>query len=331
MGIRTFLCHWPYHTHKGCIPRIPASRINHECSSLGVIKLSFYEFLKGIIPRQNALQPRGCACLRNSSSLSQTVVSSHRRRCPLGLSPHHQYLPFIPNKMREAGSQTPELKSNRRRSLGALFRIPLSTRSPDYHSISTSKPVGSIPADIIREIADLLSPADILNFSLTVRSSFHHGNISNALFQSQGLRALLLAPLYESVALRSSRKCEVTLNMLAERPDICALIHKFAVRPNYYLAWPKPDKPLDESWVSSKIAEIAPNLSSLTTFDWDGLEVPMDDLWGKLRISYVIRSPEPPAHSPNIHDSCPDLRSIFCNVGTLPLDPESQVLPLLTV
>ncbi|KAF9456661.1 hypothetical protein BDZ94DRAFT_331836 [Collybia nuda] len=193
--------------------------------------------------------------------------------------------------MRESGNETPELKSNRRRSLGALFRIPLSARSPDYHSISTSKPVGSVPADIIREIVDLLSPADILSFSLT----------------SKSLHTLLLPPLYDSVALRSSRKCESTLELLGQRPDLCALIRKLAVRPNYYLAWPKPDKPLDEEWVASKIAKIAPYLTSLNTFDWDGLEVPVDVLWSTLRTC------------------CPDLRHVFCNVGALPLNPESQL------
>jgi hypothetical protein len=67
-------------------------------------------------------------------------------------------------------SRKPRLTdAKRRRSLSVLFRIPLATRSVNYHSVVASKlVVGSIPADVIREIVDLLSPADILNFSLTV-------------------------------------------------------------------------------------------------------------------------------------------------------------------
>jgi hypothetical protein len=98
----------------------------------------------------------------------------------------------------------------------------------------------------------------------------------------------LLPHLYDTVTLKSSRKCRVTLEMLATRPDICAHIRKFAVRPNYYLAWPKPDEFLDENWVARKIQEIAPSLVAMHTFDWDGLEMPPDELWGTLRTSYVI-------------------------------------------
>lgn len=62
-------------------------------------------------------------------------------------------------------------KGNRRRSLKTLFQLPLTTRSSVYGALSTSAPAGSIPADIVREIVDYLSPSDILNFSLAVRTS----------------------------------------------------------------------------------------------------------------------------------------------------------------
>ncbi|RDB15634.1 hypothetical protein Hypma_004008 [Hypsizygus marmoreus] len=194
--------------------------------------------------------------------------------------------------MARTDPERPQLvKANRRRSLGALFRIPLSTRAPDYPSISASTSVGSIPPDIIREIADLLSPTDILSLSLT----------------SSGLRTFLIPALYESVTLKSSRKCRITLTMLAKRPDICAHIRKFAVRPNYYLSWPKPDEALEEDWVACMIEKIAGDLTQLQTFDWDGLEVPGDRMWGALRTS------------------CPNLRNIFSNVGSRPLDPHSKL------
>ncbi|GLB40830.1 hypothetical protein LshimejAT787_0900450 [Lyophyllum shimeji] len=194
--------------------------------------------------------------------------------------------------MRPSNLNRPQLaKTNRRRSLSALFRIPLSTRTPEYPVISASQAVGSVPADIIREVVELLSPADILSFSLT----------------SSAVRAFLIPALYESVYLRSSRKCRVTLAMLAKRPDICVHIRKLTVRPNYYLSWPKPDEPLEESWVEYMIGQIAGNLTSLHTFDWDGLELPSDRMWGTLR------------------RCCPHLRNIFSNVGSRPLDANSEL------
>lgn len=148
-------------------------------------------------------------------------------------------------------------------------------------------------------------------------------------FQSWSLRCFLLPALYESVTLKSSRKCRVTLTMLANRPDICAHIRKFAVRPNYYLSWPKPDEPLSEDWVVHTIMSIAPSLTSLHTFDWDGLEVPKDCLWGTLRNSYVSALMEINSIDSIFNYSCPKLRNIFSNVGSQPLDPYSQVRSML--
>lgn len=90
----------------------------------------------------------------------------------------------------------PNSKLNRRRCLKTLFHIPLGARSKScgYDDIDididgTSMKVntsttlaGSLPQDIIREIADLLSPADILSFSLTVRDFF--GNFVSIYFLS---------------------------------------------------------------------------------------------------------------------------------------------------
>lgn len=71
--------------------------------------------------------------------------------------------------------------------------------------------------------------------------------------------------------------------MLFERPDICRYIRKLAVRPNYYLAWPKANERLDEDWVVDMLLKIAENMALLHTFDWDGLEMPNDRLWIALR------------------------------------------------
>ena len=66
-------------------------------------------------------------------------------------------------------------KSNRRRTLKTLFRIPLDATRSSGNDVDVDTTVmkintsgSSLPHDIIREIVGLLSPADILNFSLTV-------------------------------------------------------------------------------------------------------------------------------------------------------------------
>ena len=58
-------------------------------------------------------------------------------------------------------------RDKRRRSFKSRFH-PLLDRSSSYSSLSPMPAVGSVPADVVREIVDLLSPGDILNFSLTV-------------------------------------------------------------------------------------------------------------------------------------------------------------------
>ena len=71
--------------------------------------------------------------------------------------------------MCDGGVVQPAANAQRRRfSLGAALRLPLGTRSLHYHPVPSSKPGGSVPSDIILEIVELLSPADILSFSLTV-------------------------------------------------------------------------------------------------------------------------------------------------------------------
>lgn len=129
--------------------------------------------------------------------------------------------------------------------------------------------------------------------------------------------------LYETVTLKSSKNCRVTLNMLLHRKDICGYIRKLAVRPNYYLAWPKPDEHLSEAWVVETIEQLSTNLTAMHTFDWDGLELPNDSLWVTLRSKCVFHLSAPPR--PLTPSSCPELKSVFSNVGTRPLDPESSL------
>lgn len=71
--------------------------------------------------------------------------------------------------------------------------------------------------------------------------------------------------------------------MFVKRPNICRYIRKIAVRPNYYLAWPKANERLAEDWVVEMLLLVAENMPLLHTFDWDGLEMPKDQLWATLR------------------------------------------------
>lgn len=79
--------------------------------------------------------------------------------------------------------------------------------------------------------------------------------------------------------------------MLRERRDICRYVRKLAVRPNYYLAWPKPDEELSEVWVVDTIEDISKDLVMMHTFDWDGLEQPKDSLWTTLRLKCALNFP----------------------------------------
>ncbi|KAG5644424.1 hypothetical protein DXG03_008519 [Asterophora parasitica] len=87
--------------------------------------------------------------------------------------------------------------------------------------------------------------------------------------------------------------------MLAKRPDICAHIRKLTVRPNYYLSWPTRDETLRETWVAHMIENISGDLVLLDTFDWDGLEMPQDNLFppledlpAELCVMLIERSPD---------------------------------------
>ncbi|KAJ6549686.1 hypothetical protein B0H19DRAFT_1264606 [Mycena capillaripes] len=186
------------------------------------------------------------------------------------------------------------VRGTRRRSLKGILLGPLLPRQPGFGPSSFSGASGpgiSLPGDILREVAELLSPNDILSVSLT----------------ASHVRMLLIPELYRTVHLRSSRTCDSGLRMLKARPELCAHIHKLAVRPNYYLAWPARDTQLSEEWVATMISRIAGTLTNLRTFDWDGLEMPRDGLWLTLR------------------KSCPSLKELFSNVGFQPLDPESEL------
>ncbi|KAF8187063.1 hypothetical protein K438DRAFT_1973237 [Mycena galopus ATCC 62051] len=164
---------------------------------------------------------------------------------------------------------------------------------------NTSGWVARVPLDIIIEIAERLNAIeDILSLSLT----------------SARIYATLLPVLYASVDLRSSRMCKNTLEMLlSDRPDVTRYIRRLVVRPNHIerrSSAQRPAKHLDEGWVVQSIVKLATSgrLPRLTSFFWDGSEMPQDDsLWSTLRAC------------------CPELRSVGSNVGPKSIKPDSEL------
>ncbi|KAF9077745.1 hypothetical protein BDP27DRAFT_1311609 [Rhodocollybia butyracea] len=191
-------------------------------------------------------------------------------------------------------SEKIDLPRNRRRglkSLSTLFQIPqllVGRADPGPSSIPIG---GGLPVDLLFEVLEYLYSSDILSLSLT----------------SSHVRQLLLPFLYDTVVLKSSHACKSALTMLVEHPEISSKIRKLAVRPNYYLAWPKANERLEEAWVVDMLLKAADNLPLLHTFDWDGLEMPQDRLWVTLR------------------DKCPLLKTVYTNIGYQPLDPSSSL------
>ncbi|KAJ7242045.1 hypothetical protein C8J57DRAFT_1368244 [Mycena rebaudengoi] len=152
----------------------------------------------------------------------------------------------------------------------SLFGVP----KREGKSIAPSAPVELLPANLLQEIAGHISDLeDVLHFSLTMRER-------------------LLSRLYAHVDLKTNKQCK-TLSALAKRPDVVRHIRKLAVRPNN-TEGTLPEEPIDEA-------------SALHTFLWDGLEMPDDQLWLKLR-----------KFSPN-------LANIGTTVGEEPLDSASNL------
>ncbi|KAJ7485291.1 hypothetical protein FB451DRAFT_52404 [Mycena latifolia] len=166
----------------------------------------------------------------------------------------------------------------------------------DFSNSQQRNWVARVPLDIIIEIAERLnSIEDLLSLSLT----------------SSRIHATLLPVLYASVDLRSSRMCRNTIEMLLNgRSDVTRYIRRLVVRPNHVDRRSRqPVKPIDERWVAQSVMKLATTgrLPRLTSFFWDGSEMPQDDLWSTLRAC------------------CPELRSVGSNVGPKTIDPESEL------
>jgi hypothetical protein len=111
--------------------------------------------------------------------------------------------------------------------------------------------------------------------------------------------------LYADVDLKTNKQCKL-LSVLAKRPSLVRHIRKLSVRPNNP-EWTLPEDPVNEIAISDFISRMAPYLTSLHTFVWDGLEMPDDGLWLKLR------------------KSCPHLCDIATTIGEATVENSSHV------
>jgi len=100
------------------------------------------------------------------------------------------------------------------------------------------------------------------------------------------MRNLLAPLLYASVDLKTNRHCKNTLIALSKSSDLAQYVRRLAVRTNN-LEWTDKGGEIDEVLISNLIGRIAASgsLNSLEAFEWDGLEMPHDDLWLALRTS----------------------------------------------
>ncbi|KAJ7121008.1 hypothetical protein C8R44DRAFT_623441 [Mycena epipterygia] len=171
-------------------------------------------------------------------------------------------------------------------SVKQLFSTPKS----DVKPTALSAPVELLPVNILQEIAGHISClGDVLDFSLTSRRMWE----------------LLLPRLYADVDLKTNKQCRF-LSVLAKRPGVSRHIRKLAVRPNN-AEWTLPEDPVNEVVISNLISRMAVHLASLHTFVWDGLEMPEDQLWLRLR------------------KSCPHLVNIGTTVGEEPVENTSYL------
>ncbi|KAJ3859713.1 hypothetical protein EV359DRAFT_67931 [Lentinula novae-zelandiae] len=84
------------------------------------------------------------------------------------------------------------------------------------------------------------------------------------------------------------------------------LVHQLILRPNY-LRMTSKKRLLKERELALGLQRLAPNLSHLRKFVWDGLEIPKNDLWAALRAG------------------CPLLKEIGTNLGCEQFDFDSEL------
>jgi len=97
----------------------------------------------------------------------------------------------------------------------------------------------------------------------------------------------LLAPLlYKRVELKTNRHCKTTLLALSKCPDLAQHVRKLVIRVNNP-EWTDAGGEINEDIIASFIEKMATagSLKGLRSFEWDGLEMPCDELWLSLKLS----------------------------------------------
>jgi len=98
----------------------------------------------------------------------------------------------------------------------------------------------------------------------------------------------MFAPiLYSTVELKTNKQCKTTLVALSKRPELSRHIRHLIIRPNT-LEWTDPGDEIDEDLVATLIGSMAKQLRTLEAFEWDGMEMPNDNLWTALKRWYVL-------------------------------------------
>lgn len=125
---------------------------------------------------------------------------------------------------------------------------------------------------------------------------------------SHRLRKLLAPLLYARVELKTNKHCKTILSALSRQPALALLVRRLVVRVNNP-EWTDPGDEIDEDVIAALITQIASAgwLKPLIAFEWDGLEMPHDNLWLSLQVS------------------CPNLKRIRTTVGEEALNPSSPL------
>ncbi|KAF9468201.1 hypothetical protein BDZ94DRAFT_1247456 [Collybia nuda] len=140
--------------------------------------------------------------------------------------------------------------------------------SPPKFVLSFDK---NIPDDVILDIFEYLFTPELLALCLV----------------SRRLHTLILPSIYRTIELKSNQQCRLMIKSLANRPELSEYIRTLILHPNRPSPWAGlgSEKPLKESELAASIQKLASSgrLPALTTFKWEGLEAPNDDLWLSLQ------------------------------------------------
>ncbi|TFK43737.1 hypothetical protein BDQ12DRAFT_731725 [Crucibulum laeve] len=164
-----------------------------------------------------------------------------------------------------------------------------STKSPKR--IAKSMEGCRLPPDLLLEIAwHMEKPRHVLDFCLTSKASYKY----------------LLPALFSVLEIQTVEKCQEQLNFLLRRPCISRHVRKLILRPSH-LCVASENILHAENEIIRTVELLAPNLTCLNTFIWDGHERPDDSIWTTLR------------------NSCTKLRYVGTGVGARGIETDSQL------